>query len=96
MLQLIRLGRWTGSKKGGVMRLPVGILIVLSLSLGACGEVSTNWKIEEERVVAGVDLDLLFMPPTEAERQAVLAAWATRDVAARNVQEIARAPFGAR
>lgn len=91
MLQLIRLGRWTGSKKGGVMRLPVEILIVLSLSLGACGEVSTDWKIEEERVVAGVDLDLLFMPPTEAERQAVLAAWATRDVAARNVQEIARA-----
>jgi dienelactone hydrolase len=72
------------------MRVSLGILLVLSLGLSACGEASTDWKIEEERIVAGVDLDLLFTPPTEAERQAVQVAWAARDVSAHNVQEVAR------
>lgn len=47
---------------------------------------------EPARIVEGVDLDALFAPPTEAERQALLAEWATRDVSAQEVQTHATFP----
>ncbi len=68
-----------------------GTLLLLALLLAACGEVSTDLQIETERIVAGVDLNQLFAPPTAQERQQVLDEWAMRDVVARNVQEVARA-----
>jgi len=71
----------------------VGGVLLLVLLLAACGEVSTDLEIETERIVAGVDLNQLFAPPTAQERQQVLDEWAMRDVAARNVQEVARAPL---
>lgn len=73
-----------------------GSVLLLVLLLAACGEVSTDLEIETERIVAGVDLNQLFAPPTPQERQQVLDAWAARDVSAHNAQEVARASLGLR
>ncbi len=69
----------------------MGGVLLLVLLLAACGEVSTDLQIETERIVAGVDLNQLFAPPTTQERQQVLSDWAARNVAAHHVQEVARA-----
>ncbi len=63
--------------------------MVLAVWLMACGEVST--ELETERIVAGVDLNQLFAPPTALERQQVLDDWTARDVAAYDVQLVAQA-----
>ena len=44
---------------------------------------------EEDRIIEGVDLDVLFAPPTAAEKQAILDEWATRDVSAQEVEVLA-------
>jgi dipeptidyl aminopeptidase/acylaminoacyl peptidase len=51
----------------------------VALTLSACGDLSGP------DVVAGVNLDALFAPPTAAEVDATLADWASRDVSARDV-----------
>ncbi|WP_143149552.1 alpha/beta hydrolase family protein [Rhodothermus profundi] len=71
----------------------VAVLLVLGTVLIGCGEASTGLTIEEERIVAGVDLNQLFAPPTPQERQQVLDDWAGQDVAARDMQAVAQASF---
>ncbi|KPK79925.1 MAG: hypothetical protein AMS25_11005 [Gemmatimonas sp. SM23_52] len=41
-----------------------------------------------DRIVEGVDLDLLFAEPSQAEIEAVADEWEGRDISAQNVQEI--------
>jgi len=41
-----------------------------------------------DRIVEGVDLDLLFAEPSQAEVSAVAGEWENRDVSAQNVQEV--------
>lgn len=67
-------------------RYTVRLLVVLSvLALYGCDATAPEAPAGD--VVAGVDLDVLFAAPTEAERAAVVAEWAQRDVAARGVRE---------
>ncbi|MDQ7039398.1 MAG: peptidase [Rhodothermus sp.] len=66
-----------------------GLLVLVAAWLMACGDVSTG--LETERIVAGVDLNQLFAPPTASERQQVLDDWAMRDVAVHDVQLVAQA-----
>ncbi len=64
-------------------RPPVAFGLLCSLlTAGAC---SDDLAAPEEVVVAGVDLDVLFAEPTEAEIGAVEAEWATRSPGAVNV-----------
>jgi dipeptidyl aminopeptidase/acylaminoacyl peptidase len=53
-------------------------LLLLLLLFSACDST----PIDEPNIVAGVDFDVLFAPATQAEKSAVLADWAARDVAA--------------
>jgi len=58
---------------------------LLVLSVSACSDASGP----NDRIVAGVDLDELFAPPTSAEVAAVRDAWSSRDVSAREVEIVA-------
>lgn len=59
----------------------VGVRLLLALTvslflLAACGDDGTG--PDDPRVIAGVDLDVLFAPPTSAEITAVLTDWQGR------------------
>jgi len=56
---------------------PARLLLAAALLLVGCSDATTG---PDSRVVAGVDLDVLFAPPTAAELAAVEADWASRDV----------------
>lgn len=58
---------------------------VVALALWGCGDVSGP------DVVAGVNLDELFAPPTASEIEAVARDWAGRDVSARDVTTVSSA-----
>lgn len=62
--------------------LTVGAALILSLS--ACGDGTGP-----DRIVAGVNLDELFAPPTSAEIAAVRDDWNSRDVSAQVVDVVA-------
>ena len=55
---------------------------ILAMALAGCGDVTGP------EVVAGVNLDALFAPPSAAELDATLADWAGRDVSARAVATV--------
>lgn len=60
----------------------LGLLTVLgALATGGCSDATAP----DDRTVAGVDLDVLFAPPTSAEVAAVEADWAARDPVAADV-----------
>lgn len=63
-----------------------GILALLCWipALAGCHDDPTG---PGERTVEGVDLDALFAPPTEAERQEILADWATREPQVAGIRE---------
>ncbi len=46
-----------------------------------------NTSVRDALIAQGVDLDVLFAPPTEAELAAVQADWSGRDVSAQNIVE---------
>ncbi|MEN8375656.1 MAG: peptidase [Gemmatimonadota bacterium] len=60
--------------------------LLFALVAAACGDDGTA---PEDRVVAGVDLDVLFAPPTQAEIDAVANDWAGRDPVASQIQVVA-------
>lgn len=55
--------------------------VALALIVTACGDGS----LVDDRIAGGVDLDVLFAPPTSAEVAAVSADWASRDPVADDV-----------
>lgn len=55
----------------------------LTLAASACSDASGP-----DRIVAGVNLDELFAPPTAAEVEAVRDEWSGRDVSARGVEVV--------
>ena len=57
---------------------------LLLFFLIACGGSDCGGPL----IIEGVNLDELFAPPTQAERDAVEADWATRDTSAQNVSEV--------
>lgn len=61
---------------------------LLILGLSGCGDAVGSGR----RVVAGVDLDALFAPPTPAEVSAVEDEWRGRDVSTQDVQVAASSP----
>lgn len=65
-------------------RVPPLASLVLCSVLAACGDDDPTEP--DGRVVAGVDLDVLFAPATQAEIDAVLADWAGRSPVADGVQ----------
>ena len=58
------------------------VLSLLAVALTACGDDGVG---PDDRVAGGVDLDVLFAPPTSAELAAVSADWAARTPAAEGV-----------
>jgi acetyl esterase/lipase len=58
--------------------------------LAACSDSASG---PAPRIIAGVDFNALFAPPTAAERAAILAGWQTRDISAQGVREEARTSF---
>jgi dipeptidyl aminopeptidase/acylaminoacyl peptidase len=65
-------------------RLPLFLLLVFV--------VACDSAVDEPRVVAGVDLDALFAPPTQAERAAILADWQARTPVAESYELIRSQP----
>jgi len=59
------------------------LLCVAAAALAGCGDDGSG---PDPRVVAGVDLDVLFAPATQAEVDAVLADWAARTPTASGFQ----------
>lgn len=59
------------------------LLCVAAALLAGCGDDGSG---PDPRVVAGVDLDVLFAPATQAEVDAVMADWATRTPTASGFQ----------
>lgn len=60
-------------------------ILAIAITIVGCGDSSTGSK-EEDRIVEGVNLTALFKPPTEEERNLVLADWSARTYAAIGVQ----------
>ncbi len=65
-------------------------LILVLLLVSSCDSGAND----DDRVVAGVDLDELYAPATAAEIQATLDDWAQRDVSVQNLVEVARDTLG--
>lgn len=69
--------------------MPRLLLLFLALLLAGCELAASP---DADRVVAGVDLDVLFEPASAAEMALVVADWATRDVSPVDVQVIQSSP----
>jgi hypothetical protein len=63
-------------------RRPSSLLTSLAFTIGLAGLACDDPAGPESRVVAGVDLDVLFAPPTDVEIAAISADWASRSPAA--------------
>ena len=76
--------RPTARASRAIIPLPHAVLLVLAiLALAACDDATAP---PDDRVVEGVDLDVLFAPATPAEVAAVLAEWESRDPTATDVR----------
>jgi dipeptidyl aminopeptidase/acylaminoacyl peptidase len=86
----------------GSMRRLLQFLTPFCVSICACSDSSTapfdSSSAPEDRIVEGVNVTRLFAAPSQAEIDAILAEWPTRDVQARAVQEIesSTVPLGTR
>ncbi len=60
------------------------LLLFFTTFLAACDSTG-----EDDRIVGGVDLDVLFAPPTAAEQSALLNEWSARNVSAQGVTVVA-------
>ena len=69
--------------------MPRLLLFLLVVLLAGCELAASP---DADRVVAGVDLDVLFEPASVAEMAAVEAEWATRDVSPVDVQVLQTTP----
>jgi dipeptidyl aminopeptidase/acylaminoacyl peptidase len=69
----------------GRMRRPWVLGLLVGLVALGCSDDPTG-PAEQDRIVEGVDLDVLFAPPTESEIAAVLADWSGRAPAAADVE----------
>lgn len=70
--------------------MPRLLLFLLVVLLAGCELAASP---DADRVVAGVDLDVLFEPASVAEMAAVEAEWATRDVSPVDVQVLQTTPM---
>jgi dipeptidyl aminopeptidase/acylaminoacyl peptidase len=62
--------------------------LLISFILSACSNSSSVAPKDTSRIVEGVDFDLLFAKPSEAEINAVLSEWSTREVSAQSYSEV--------
>lgn len=62
------------------------LLVVLLLTSAGCSLAGSG--DDDDNVVEGVDLDLLFAPAASVEIEAVEVEWASRDVSARGVEVV--------
>lgn len=90
-------GRATGTpppSPGRIMRPTKMLLVFLALAAAASCNDSTGLESPEDE---GVDIAVLFAPPTAAEKSAILADWSRREVSAQDVVELAQEvlPLGA-
>ncbi len=64
---------------------PVALIGLMgAVAVTACNDSSGP----EERIIEGIDFNVLFAPPTDDEVRAILAEWGERDVAPRNVETV--------
>lgn len=70
------------------LRLVVRVRYVLLLCLLVLPACDSGGGGDDDRFVAGVNVTELFAPPSDAEINAVLAEWATRDVSAQGYQVV--------
>ncbi len=63
-------------------------LLLIGFIISACSDSSPVAPQDNSRLIAGVDFDLLFAKPSDAEINAVSSQWATRDVSAQNYSEV--------
>lgn len=60
--------------------------MLFGLGIALLAGCDSGGMIDEERVVEGIDLNVLFAPPQAAELQAVRDDWAARDVSVQNLE----------
>ncbi len=78
----------SGRSRGDQMRRPGSAGRWLAVAALAVSTACSDAAGPDSRVVAGVDLDVLFAPPTASEVAAVEADWASRAIDATDVQVV--------